>query len=70
MCIPKCTSTQHPDNVFLPFFAEDKVLGGEDEVQEAFYVLSHLVCSRNVGGVKPPRAIGFTAALYSLGLPH
>lgn len=48
MCIPKCTSTQHPDNVFLPFFAEDKVLGGEDEVQEAFYVFSHLGCDEQM----------------------
>ena len=64
MCIPKCMSTQHPDNVFLLFFSEDKVLGGEDEVQEAFYVLSHLVYSRDMERVKLPRAIGFTTALY------
>lgn len=35
-------STQHPDNVTLPFFAENSVLGGEDEIQEAYYVFSHL----------------------------
>lgn len=35
-------STQHPDNVTLPFFAENSVIGGEDEVQEAYYVFSHL----------------------------
>ncbi len=37
-------STQHPDNVHVPFFAEDSVLGGEDEIQEAFYAYSHLNC--------------------------
>jgi len=31
--IPKCMSTQHPDNMNSPFFAEDTELGGEDEVQ-------------------------------------
>ena len=40
--IPKCMSTQHPDNVNLPFFAESSELGGEDEIQEAYYAFSHL----------------------------
>lgn len=44
MKIPKTMSTQHPDNVHVPFFAEDAVLGGEDEIQEAFYAYSHLNC--------------------------
>jgi phosphoenolpyruvate carboxylase len=35
-------STQHPDNVTLPFFAVNSVLSGEDEVQEAYYAFSHL----------------------------
>ena len=42
--IPQCMSTQHPDNVTLPFFAESPELGGEDEVQEAYYAYSHLGC--------------------------
>jgi len=42
--IAKCMSTQHPDNVHLPFFAESSELGGEDEVQEAYYSYSHLGC--------------------------
>ncbi|MDO9036657.1 MAG: phosphoenolpyruvate carboxylase [Methanoregula sp.] len=42
--IPKCMSTQHPDNVHVPFFAESSELGGEDEVKEAYYVYSHLNC--------------------------
>ncbi len=42
--IPQCMSTQHPDNVNLPFFAENTELSGEDEVQEAYYAYSHLGC--------------------------
>ena len=42
--IPRCMSTQHPDNVHVPFFAESSELGGEDEVREAYYVYSHLNC--------------------------
>ncbi len=42
--IPRTMSTQHPDNVHRPFFAEGPILGGEDEVQEAFYAYSHLGC--------------------------
>lgn len=40
--IPKTMSTQHPDNASTPFFAESSLLDGNDEVQEAYYVFSHL----------------------------
>jgi len=46
--IPRCMSTQHPDNVNLPFFAKSTVLGGEDEIQEAYYALSHLGCDEQM----------------------
>lgn len=42
--IPRTMSTQHPDNVTTPFFAENPELSGEDEVREAFYVFSHMGC--------------------------
>lgn len=42
MMIPKCMSTQHPDNVNTPFFSSSNEIGGEDEIAEAFYVFSHL----------------------------
>jgi len=41
-------STQHPDNVNPPFFAESGLLGGEDEIQEAFYAFSHLGCNEQM----------------------
>ncbi|MFQ6052068.1 MAG: phosphoenolpyruvate carboxylase [Candidatus Hydrothermarchaeota archaeon] len=46
--VPKCMSTQHPDNVNPPFFAENTELGGEDEIQEAYYVFSHLGCDEQM----------------------
>ena len=42
MKIPRCMSTQHPDNVNVPFFARGQKIGGEDEIKEAFYTYSHL----------------------------
>lgn len=41
-------STQHPDNVNSPFFAENAELGGEDEIQEAYYAFSHLGCDEQM----------------------
>lgn len=35
-------STQHPDNVHIPFFAENSEIGAEDEIKEAYYAFSHL----------------------------
>lgn len=46
--IPKCMSTQHPDNVNSPFFAENAELAGEDEIQEAYYAFSHLGCDEQM----------------------
>ena len=42
MKIPRCMSTQHPDNVTVPFFAENSLMKDHDEVQEAYYAFSHL----------------------------
>ncbi|MBE8540253.1 phosphoenolpyruvate carboxylase [Geoglobus acetivorans] len=42
MHIPRVMSTQHPDNVEMPFFAKQNYFDGEDEIKEAYYVFSHL----------------------------
>lgn len=42
MKISRLMSTQHPDNVNIPFFSEKAVMEGEDEIKEAFYTFSHL----------------------------
>ncbi|MHA1697162.1 MAG: phosphoenolpyruvate carboxylase [Candidatus Helarchaeota archaeon] len=46
--VPKCMSTQHPDNVASPFFARDAILEGEDEIKEAYYSFSHLGCDEQM----------------------
>lgn len=33
MKIPRDMSTQHPDNVLLPFFLESQDMSGDDEIQ-------------------------------------
>jgi len=40
--IPRTMSTQHPDNVTIPFFANNAVLRGDDEIKEAYYAFSNL----------------------------
>ena len=40
--IPRVMSTQHPDNVEMPFFTKQSYFDGEDEIKEAYYVFSHL----------------------------
>jgi phosphoenolpyruvate carboxylase len=46
--IPRCMSTQHPDNVSSPFFTKNAIVGGEDEIQEAYYAFSHLGCDEQM----------------------
>lgn len=46
--VPKTMSTQHPDNVNMPFFSRSSLLGGEEEVLEAYYAYSHLKCSEQM----------------------
>lgn len=48
MKIPRVMSTQHPDNVSFPFFAEHADMSGEDEIQEAYYAFSHLGCDEQM----------------------
>jgi len=46
--IPKTMSTQHPDNVSIPFFVQSNCFQGEDEIKEAYYVFSHLACQEQM----------------------
>ena len=46
--VSRCMSTQHPDNISMPFFADGEVLSGEAEVKEAFYVFSQLGCKEQM----------------------
>ncbi|MDO9557677.1 MAG: phosphoenolpyruvate carboxylase [Coriobacteriia bacterium] len=50
--VPRCMSTQHPDNVTVPFFSSSSVLAGEDEVREAYYAFSHLGCDEQMWDVE------------------
>lgn len=50
--IPRCMSTQHPDNASVPFFASSAVLAGEDEIREAYYAYSHLGCDEQMWDVE------------------
>jgi len=50
--IPRCMSTQHPDNVQVPFFAEHSDLGGDDEIREAFYAYADLGCDEQMWDVE------------------
>jgi len=42
--IPRTMSTQHPDNVHAPFFSENPLIDGEDEIVEAYSAFSVLGC--------------------------
>jgi len=46
--VPRCMSTQHPDNVVVPFFAENAIMNGTDEIREAYYAFSHLGCDEQM----------------------
>src|SRR5574341_57749 len=46
--IARTMSTQHPDNVTMPFFTEGTYFLGEDEIKEAYYVFSHLRCDEQM----------------------
>ena len=46
--IPRCMSTQHPDNAHWPYFAAAQQLTGEEEVREAYYVYSTLGCEEQM----------------------
>ena len=46
--VSRCMSTQHPDNISSPFFADGEVIQSDAEVKEAFYVFSQLGCKEQM----------------------
>ena len=59
MTIPRLMSTQHPDNVNVPFFAKGQKIGGEDEVKEAYYAFSHLGIDEQMWDVEGKEVDGY-----------
>lgn len=55
--IPRCMSTQHPDNANQPNFASDQeTLRGKDEIFEAFYAYSELGCDEQMWDIEGKEA--------------
>lgn len=46
--IPRCMSTQHPDNANIPFFADNMQINAEEEVREAYYAYNTLGCEEQM----------------------
>lgn len=57
--IPKTMSTQHPDNVEHPPFTANGLIGGEDEIHEAFYAFSDLGCTEQMWDFEGKEADNF-----------
>jgi len=41
-------STQHPDNVKMPFFVDSQLFDTEDEIKEAYYAFAYLGCEEQM----------------------
>lgn len=46
--IPRCMSTQHPDNAARPAFSSSTTLSAEEEIREAYYAYSSLRCEEQM----------------------
>lgn len=68
--IPKVMSTQHPDNVNIPFFAESSDMSGDDEVQEAYYAFSHLGCDEQMWDSEGKEVDDFVVRKLLSKYPH
>ncbi|MCS7279780.1 MAG: phosphoenolpyruvate carboxylase [Thermodesulfobacteriaceae bacterium] len=68
--VPKVMSTQHPDNVNIPFFAETSDMSGEDEVQEAYYAFSHLGCDEQMWDSEGKEVDDFVVRKLLSRYPH
>ncbi|HFC98170.1 MAG TPA: phosphoenolpyruvate carboxylase [Thermosulfurimonas dismutans] len=70
MKVPRVMSTQHPDNVSLPFFAETSDMSGEDEIQEAYYAFSHLGCEEQMWDSEGKEVDDFVVKKLLTRYPH
>jgi len=68
--IPRVMSTQHPDNVSLPFFAETQDMSGDDEIQEAYYAFSHLGCDEQMWDSEGKEVDDFVVKKLLTKYPH
>jgi phosphoenolpyruvate carboxylase len=55
--VPRTMSTQHPDNAKVPFFVSGSVIGGEDEILEAYLVFSQLGCQEQMWDFEGKKAL-------------
>ncbi len=55
--IPRTMSTQHPDNAKMPSFVHGSVIGGEDEIVEAYLAFSQLGCQEQMWDFEGKKAL-------------
>lgn len=55
--IPRCMSTQHPDNANIPEFGSGSIMSGDDEILEAFLVFSQFGCQEQMWDFEGKRAV-------------
>ena len=55
--IPRTMSTQHPDNAVMPAFSSGSVISGEDEILEAYLMLSQFGCQEQMWDFEGKKAV-------------
>jgi phosphoenolpyruvate carboxylase len=55
--VPKTMSTQHPDNSRIPFFTSNGVIGGEEEILEAYLLFSQFGCQEQMWDFEGKKAL-------------
>lgn len=68
--VPRCMSTQHPDNASTPFFSNSSVIEGETEVKEAFFVYSQLNCGEQMWDAEGKEVDSFVVRKLLSQYPH
>ncbi|MDP2920550.1 MAG: phosphoenolpyruvate carboxylase [Dehalococcoidia bacterium] len=55
--IPRCMSTQHPDNAIMPAFSSGSVINGDDEILEAYLLFSQFGCQEQMWDFEGKKAV-------------